>query len=100
MVQLHAIEHGIVDVRPTRDIDVLGQARPAGALPAIDSALRDSGFELHDPDPDGYGCRYERRGVVVDVLAPDGIRPPPTLGGGVTAVGVPGPSAIWPNPIA
>jgi hypothetical protein len=49
MVQLHAIEHGIVDVRPTRDIDVLGQARPPGALPAIDAALRDDGFELHAP---------------------------------------------------
>lgn len=90
MVQLHAIEHGIVDVRPTQDIDVLGQARPPGALPAIDSALRDDGFELHYPGPDGYGYRYERDGVVVDVLAPDGINPPPTLGGGVTAVCVPG----------
>ncbi len=90
MVQLHAIEHGMVDVRPTRDIDVLGQARPPGALPAIDAALRDDGFDPHDPDPDGYGYRYERGGLVVDVLAPDGIKPPPALAGGVTAVGVPG----------
>ena len=28
MVQLHAIEHGVSDVRPTVDIDLLGQARP------------------------------------------------------------------------
>ena len=56
MVQLHAIEHGILDVRPTRDIDVLGQARPPGALPAIDAALRNDGFDLHGPDLDGYGC--------------------------------------------
>ncbi len=90
MVQLHAMEHGVVDVRPTRDIDVLGQARPRGALPAIDAALRSDGFALHDPDLDGYGHRYERDGIVVDVLAPDGVKPPPTLGGGVTAVGVPG----------
>jgi hypothetical protein len=90
MVQRHAIEHGIVDVRPTRDIDLLGEARPPGALPAIDAVLRDIGFDLHDPDLDGYGHRYERDGIVVDVLAPDGIKPPPTLGGGVTAVGVPG----------
>jgi hypothetical protein len=34
--------------------------------------------------------RYERDGAVVDVLAPDGINPPPTLGGGVTAGCVPG----------
>jgi hypothetical protein len=90
MVQLHAMEHGVVDVRPTRDIDVLGQARPRGALPAIDAALRRDGFARHDPDLDGYGHRYERDGIVVDVLAPDGVKPPPTLGGGVTAVGVPG----------
>jgi hypothetical protein len=90
MVQLHAIEHGVVDVRPTQDIDVLGQARPPGALPAIDAALRNDGFDLHDPDLDGYGYRYERDEIVVDVLAPDRIKPPPTLGGGVTAVGVPG----------
>ena len=36
MVQLHALERGITDVRLTRDIDVLGQARPQGALTAID----------------------------------------------------------------
>lgn len=90
MVQLHAIERGAVDVRPTRDIDVLGQARPRGALPAIDAALRNDGFALHDPGLDGYGYRYERDGIMVDVLAPDGIKPPPMLGGGLTAVGVPG----------
>ena len=90
MVQLHAIEHGVADVRPTRDIDVLGQARPRGNLPAIDVALRKDGFARHDPDLDGYGYRYEGDGIVVDVLAPDGIKPPPTLGAGVTAVGVPG----------
>lgn len=88
MVQLHAIEHGIVDVRPTRDIDVLGQARPPGALRALDAALRDGGFELHDPDADGYGYGWD--GIVVDLLSPDGIKPPPMLAGGVTAVGVPG----------
>lgn len=90
MVQLHAIERGIVDVRPTRDIDVLGQARPPGALPAIDAALRKNGFDLHAPDLDGYGYRYERDEIVVDVLAPDGLKPPPFLAGGVTAIGVPG----------
>ena len=90
MVQLHAMEHGVVDVRPTRDIDVLGQARPRGALPAIDAALRSDGFALHDPDLDGYGHRYERDELIVDVLAPDGLKPPPSLGAGVTTVGVPG----------
>lgn len=90
MVQLHALEHGITSVRATRDIDVLGQARPPGALPAIDEFLRGEGFEPTLPDFDGFGHRYERGDLVVDVLAPDGLNPPPELGGGVKAVGVPG----------
>jgi hypothetical protein len=32
MVQLHAMEAGLADVRVTQDVDVLGQARPRGAL--------------------------------------------------------------------
>ena len=40
-------------------------------------------------DPDGYAWRYSRDGLVVDVLAPDGFRNPPMLGG-VKALGVPG----------
>jgi hypothetical protein len=90
MVQLHALEHGVTDVRPTGDIDVLGQARPQSALRSIDTALRDEGFELVGPDLDGYAHRYERDGLIVDVLAPDGIKPPPDLGTGFKAIGVPG----------
>ncbi len=90
MVQLHALEHGVLDVRPTRDIDVLGQARPPGALQAINKKLQADGFELVEPGFDGYGYRYERGGLIVDVLAPDGIKPPPALGRGVKAIGIPG----------
>lgn len=90
MVQLHALEHGVTDVRPTGDIDVLGQARPQSALRSIDTALRDEGFDLVGPDLDGYAHRYERDGLIVDVLAPDGIKPPPDLGTGFKAIGVPG----------
>jgi len=90
MVQLHALEHGVSDVRVTVDIDVLGQARPPGPLEAIDRSLIDAGFHAYPPDPDNYGFRYERDGLVVDVLAPDGIRPPPTLDGSRHAVGIPG----------
>jgi hypothetical protein len=36
---------------------------------------------MQAPDLDGYGYRYERDGVVVDVLAPDGVKPPPALAG-------------------
>jgi hypothetical protein len=90
MVQLHALEHGVSDVRFTRDIDVLGQARPQGALSSIDVALRGDGFELVGPDQDGYAHRYQRDGRIVDVLAPDGIKPPPDLGAGLKAIGIPG----------
>jgi hypothetical protein len=90
MVQLHAVEHGVTDVRPTRDIDILGQARPPGTLRSIDAALRDEGFEPLLPDLDGYAHRYERDGVIVDLLAPDGIKPPPDLGAGRRAIGIPG----------
>lgn len=90
MVQLHAIEHGHTDVRPTIDIDILGQARPQGALNAIDTTLTSEGFELIGPDLDGYAHRYQRNGLVVDVLAPDGIKPAARLGSGIKAVGVPG----------
>jgi hypothetical protein len=90
MVQLHALERGATQVRPTHDIDVLGQARPQGALSAIDAALRDEGFEPVLPDLDGYARRYVRHGLSVDLLAPDGIKPPPDLGGGRKAIGVPG----------
>lgn len=90
MVQLHAIEHGDTTARVTVDIDVLGEARPPGALRAIDAALREQGFELVGPDLDGYAHRYERGGLVVDVLAPDGIKPPTSLRRGIKAIGVPG----------
>jgi len=90
MVQLHALEHGVGNVRITGDIDVLGQARPQGALAAIDAGLRDAGFELVAPDLDGYAHRYERDGLIVDVLAPDGIQPPPILRSGLKAISAPG----------
>jgi hypothetical protein len=90
MVQLHAWEHGVTDVRATLDVDVLGQARPQGALQAIDQALTRAGFEQLPPDMDGYAHRYVRDELIVDLLAPDGMNPPPTLGGSLKAVGVPG----------
>jgi hypothetical protein len=90
MVQLLAIEHGVSDVRPTADIDVLGQARPQGTLGAIHSALTNEGFEMVGPDLDGYAHRYTRGELIVDVLGPDGIRPPAMLAPGTVAVAAPG----------
>ena len=90
MVQLHALEHGVTDVRPTDDIDVLGQARPQGTLGAIHAALEQQDFQMVGPDLDGYAHRYERNGLIVDVLGPDGIHPPVPLAPGLNAVSAPG----------
>jgi hypothetical protein len=90
MVQLHAWERGMADVRATIDVDVLGEARPQRALQAIDAALINAGFEMAPPDFDGYAHRYVRDRLIVDVLAPDGITPAATLDGELKAVGVPG----------
>jgi hypothetical protein len=38
------------------------------------------GFELVGPDLDGYAHRYRRAGLVVDVLAPEGIKPATLIG--------------------
>lgn len=90
MVQLHALEHGVHEVRVTEDVDILGQTRPPSALAEIDAALREHRFEVRGPDADGYAYRYERDGLIVDVLSPDGLRHPANLGASGTAVAVPG----------
>lgn len=90
MVQLHALEHGVSDVRVTQDIDLLAQARPPGALPRLTATLLELGFVAEGPDLDGYAHRFTRGGLVLDVLAPDGIKPPPTLRGSQKAISVPG----------
>jgi hypothetical protein len=89
MVQLHAFEHGVVQVRVTGDIDVLGEARPQRTLRLIDQALEEAGFDSGVPDPDGYAHRYKRGDLIVDVMAPDGTGRPPSIGSR-KAVGVPG----------
>jgi hypothetical protein len=88
MVQLHAMEAGLDDVRVTQDIDVLGQARPRGALDTIHEAVEREGFQAGLPDVDGFAHRYERDGLVVDVLAPDGVKPPAIVGSGRLAIGI------------
>jgi hypothetical protein len=72
------------------EIDLVEEARPPGALRSIDASLRGEGFELIGPDLDGYAHRYEREGLTIDLLAPDGIKQAPSLGPSYKAVGVPG----------
>jgi hypothetical protein len=68
MVQLHAWEHGVTDVRATVDVDVLGQARPQRTLQAIDAALVKAGFKTAPPDIDGFAHRYVRDVCIGDRL--------------------------------
>jgi len=53
-------------------------------------AFSDKRVRARRGDLDGYAYRYERAGLIVDVLAPEGMRPAPDLGAGRKAIGVPG----------
>lgn len=74
MVHLHALEHGSTPPRVSTDLDVLVNARVVtGAVPAFTEALEQREFKLDGYSPEGLAHRYLRRGVKVDVLAPDGL---------------------------
>lgn len=90
MVHLYGVQAGMTDIRPTRDIDVLAQARPPTAIQQIARVLEEDGFRLEMPDADGYAYRYVRGDLTVDVPSPDGIKPPPKLTGALNAVSIPG----------
>lgn len=91
MVQLHAYEAGEMGVRVTTDIDILGDARKQKAIEKIARALDDDEFELEPPSPtDGVSHRWRRGELIVDLLAPDGLRGDPPMLGGVRTVQIPG----------
>ncbi len=79
MVQLHAFEYGGDNHRPTRDIDILADARRVpSATEHVSRALTELGFRLLPStsiiEPE-VAFVFERDGLTVDVLAPDGIKP-------------------------
>lgn len=81
MVQLHALEHGMTDVRATRDADVLVDLRAApNGIRVMCDVLASLGLEFEGANSHGVGHRFSRgsgaNAVSVDVLAPDrlGIR--------------------------
>jgi hypothetical protein len=91
MVQLLAYEAGETGVRATTDIDILGDARRRASVEKIARALADDGFVLEPPSPtDGVSHRWCRGGLIVDLLAPDGLRRDPPMIGGVRTVQIPG----------
>jgi len=74
MVFLHAIEQGAAVPRVSTDLDVLVNARVlAGGVREFVAAIEDRGFGLVGASPEGLAHRYERNGVSVDVLAPEGL---------------------------
>jgi hypothetical protein len=91
MAQLHAYEAGETDVRATTPIDILGDARQQATIGKIAQALDHDGFVLEPPSPtDGVSHRWRRGGLIVDLLASDGLRGDPPMLGGVRTVQIPG----------
>ncbi len=74
MVLLHAIEHGRTPPRVSTDLDALVNARILG-VPRFVNQLEGIGFALEGISTDGRAHRYNREGVSVDVLAPEGLGP-------------------------
>lgn len=76
MVFLHAIENGAQPPRVSTDLDVLVNARVAsGAVREFVKGIEAAGFTLVGASPEGLAHRYRRVGVIVDVLAPEGLGP-------------------------
>jgi hypothetical protein len=90
MVQIHAFELFGPEVRVTEDIDVLGDARRPGTLARIRQGLVAAGFVLAQPSPDGVAYRFTRDDLIVDLLAPEGLREPASLDGAIATISVSG----------
>lgn len=90
MVQLHAYEAGDASVRVTTDIDILANARRQ-TIEKIARALEADDFQLDLPSPiDGTSHRWRRGELVVDLLAPEGLRRDPAIAGNIRTVQIPG----------
>lgn len=74
MVALHGWANGRDQIRPSRDADVLVDARAlTGATAKVSSYLSDREFVLDGVSPEGVGHRFAHGAVSVDVLGPDGV---------------------------
>ena len=98
MVLLHALRAGRVAPRVSEDLDLVvnARARPP-ALPKMVETLRSLGFELTGVSPDRVLHRFDRDGVFIDILAPDGLGQHTelvTVGPGVTIVAAGGSYAV------
>lgn len=73
MVQLHARAAGVIEVRPTHDVDALVDVMAAGvSVAAIAGLLIGRGFEVVGPGwPDSPVHRLRRSDDVIDILVAD-----------------------------
>jgi len=74
MVLLHGLEHGRLPPRVSEDLDLVVNVRTRPpALPRMMTALHQLGFGSWGVSPEGIAHRFERDGVLIDVLGPDGV---------------------------
>lgn len=74
MVALHCWRSGREPLRATRDADVLTNPRAVSTATAdLSQTLTEIGFVFEEPSMGGQGFTFARRGVLVDVLAPEGL---------------------------
>src|SRR6266542_3456105 len=74
MVTLYALEHGRTPPRFSLDADALINVRliPRGTQ-RLSKLLLELDYELVDVSGFGHGHRFKKGGVVIDILAPDGL---------------------------
>lgn len=74
MVAIHGWERGREQIRPSRDADILVNARViADATAKMSQALIDRDYKLDGISPEGIGHRFVREKVSIDVLGPEGL---------------------------
>lgn len=74
MVAIHGWKRGREPIRPSRDADILVNARAiADGTARMSEALIDRDYKLDGISPEGIGHRFVREGVSIDVLGPDGL---------------------------
>ncbi|MGH2954450.1 MAG: nucleotidyl transferase AbiEii/AbiGii toxin family protein [Solirubrobacterales bacterium] len=92
MVQVYAFEHGVAP-RPTRDIDLLGDARSRpSATEQLAGVVTELGGDRETPpatDPK-LGYRFKMGGLLVEILGPEGLKTPAKTLGGLETIEVRG----------
>ncbi len=91
MVALHGLERRQSPPRATVDADLLMDVRAVpNATENFSGLLLKHGFELVGIDANGVGHRFQRERILIDVLAPEGIRRRPITIQPAHTVSVPG----------